>query len=479
MTLSLLANILMGSANVLFGTTVTLLIFGILHCVNGAAQSSGWSGVVKNMAPWFHRRERGIVMSWWATCYVVGGIVATAFATYLVTHPVLYRAEDLKRPQVTVAVLHEQRGPFAQYLRASLSVESQKQIDQYAGEEKIPKFLQQALADDFNTVIQGPWIYAEQRFAGVELSDGTRKRIENALIHRRDGGALPKSLQGDNLILFNKTLLREALPQQFKLGWRRAFIGPAIVLALVALLFSQLTRNKPQDVGLAPISPIAANQTERQAKEQSGEDADLSSRQILLHVLSNPVMWLIGLMYFCLKLGRYALLFWLPFYMVDHLGYGLAEAGYTSILYEAVGFIGVISAGYISDKLFRSRRMPVGALGMWLLALTCLFHPFLAATGHLGNAIGISLIGLFTYGPDSLMSGAAIIDAGSEKAAGFAAGFTNGVGSLGQILSPLVVVFISETYGWDQLFYFFVVIAFIGGSLLALKWNWIPKEHQD
>jgi len=144
-----------------------------------------------------------------------------------------------------------------------------------------------------------------------------------------------------------------------------------------------------------------------------------------------------------------------------------------------VGFFGVISAGYISDKWFRSRRMPVGALGMWLLALVCFFHPQMAATGHLGNAIGIALIGFFTYGPDSLMSGAAIIDAAGEKAAGFASGFTNGVGSFGQILSPLVVVFISDKYGWDYLFYFFVVIAFIGGSLLALKWNWIPEKHHD
>jgi len=165
--------------------------------------------------------------------------------------------------------------------------------------------------------------------------------------------------------------------------------------------------------------------------------------------------------------------------MIEHLDYGLAEAGYTSILYEAVGFFGVISAGYISDKVFQSRRMPVGALGLWLLALTCFFHPQLAAMGHLGNAIGISLIGFFTYGPDALMSGAAIIDAGSEKAAGFASGFINGVGSFGQILSPFVVVYISDVYGWDYLFYFFVVIAFIGGSLLASKWNWIPEIHPD
>jgi len=105
------------------------------------------------------------------------------------------------------------------------------------------------------------------------------------------------------------------------------------------------------------------------------------------------VIWLISLMYFFTKMGRYAIFFWLPLYMVEHLGYSLAEAGYTSILYEAGGFIGIVAAGYVSDKLFQARRMPVGALGMWGLAITCLFQPQLAGWSHLGNAIGISLIG--------------------------------------------------------------------------------------
>jgi sugar phosphate permease len=144
-----------------------------------------------------------------------------------------------------------------------------------------------------------------------------------------------------------------------------------------------------------------------------------------------------------------------------------------------VGFAGIVAAGYVSDKLFQARRLPVGALGMWGLAITCLFQPQLAAWSHLGNAIGISLIGFFTYGPDALMSGAAAIDTGSPKAAGLAAGFINGVGSLGQMLSPFIVAFIVRIFGWDSLFYFFVAIAAVAGGLLAIKWNWVPETHKQ
>jgi len=248
------------------------------------------------------------------------------------------------------------------------------------------------------------------------------------------------------------------------------------VLTLIALCFIAFTRNKPSDAGLPEIAEDDTDDSE--SAENVKNNTKLSSIEILAVVLKNPIVWLISLMYFFTKMGRYALLFWLPYYMVEHLGYSLAEAGYTSILYEAAGFVGIIAAGYVSDKLFQARRMPVGALGMWGLAIICLFHPRLAAWSHLGNAIGISLIGFFTYGPDALMSGAAAIDAGSPKAAGLAAGVINGVGSLGQMISGFIVAYIATRFGWDSLFYFFVLIAVVAGCLLAIKWNWVPEAHK-
>ena len=116
---------------------------------------------------------------------------------------------------------------------------------------------------------------------------------------------------------------------------------------------------------------------------------------------------------------------------------------------------------------------------MWGVAIFCVFHPRLAAWSHLGNAIGISMIGFFTYGPDALMSGAAAIDSSSPKAAGLAAGAINGVGSLGQMISGFIVAYMSIKFGWDSLFYFLATIAFIAGCLLAIKWNWVPETHKQ
>jgi sugar phosphate permease len=466
--LSVLANIFMG-----FGAS--LLIFGLLLCVNGTGQSTGWSGTVKNMASWFRRKERGVVMSWWSTCYVVGAIVAAGLATFVVTHPLLLQARDLKDPSGLAIQLRDEQNLLSNHLRGQFSSESRQLLSTYDGTSPVSETLHQAMITELNAVLQGPWLYDEQRFAGIKLSDGTSTNIENLL--QETSEERKKELKGRNRIYFNKTLLEEAYPQKFKLKWSRAFWVPAAVLVLIALCFISFTRNKPTDVGLPEIAE--ENSTDSESVGGAGISAELSSKEILAFVLKNPVVWLISFMYFFTKMGRYAIFFWLPLYMVEHLGYSLAEAGYTSILYEAAGFGGIVAAGYVSDKLFQARRMPVGALGMWGVAIVCFFHPQLAAWSHLGNAIGISLIGFFTYGPDALMSGAAAIDAGSPKAAGLAAGVINGVGSFGQMVSGFLVAYMSIKYGWDSLFYFLATIALIAGCLLAVKWNWVPQARKQ
>src|SRR5262249_14184189 len=152
------------------------------------------------------------------------------------------------------------------------------------------------------------------------------------------------------------------------------------------------------------------------------------------------------------KLTRYALTGWLPVYMVKHLGYSKGAAGYTSSFYELAGFFGAVTAGYLSDKLFQSRRFPVGALMLFGLAGAFLIHASLARSGITANAIGLSLIGFMTFGPDTLMTAAGAMDLGTRRAAATAAGVINGMGSCGQLLSSLVVAYFADRFGWGSLF---------------------------
>jgi sugar phosphate permease len=100
------AGLLLAACSNLFmavhSTYLWLLVFA---CVNGAAQSTGWSGLVKMMAAWFQGANRGVVMAWWGTNYVLGGFAATAFATWTITQETIFPQLGWRRGFVFPALL--------------------------------------------------------------------------------------------------------------------------------------------------------------------------------------------------------------------------------------------------------------------------------------------------------------------------------------------------------------------------------------
>jgi sugar phosphate permease len=333
------SNLLMG----IHGAPLWLLVFA---CANGIGQSTGWSGLVKIMASWFSSRQRGVVMAWWGTNYVLGGFLATAFATWAVSQQ---------------------------------------------------------------------WL----------------------------------------------------LPA---LGWRRGFILPAAVLAVVAAPFFLVVRDEP-----ATSQP--------QGSAESGATHDGSSSHSawgeVRALLGNRAIWLIGASYFFLEMCRYALMFWLPYYMVNQLHYSLTASGYLSSLYELVGVVGAVAAGYISDHWMQSRRAPVSALMLCGFSVVVLAQMGTASLGPAMTGVAVSLAGLLSYGPDTLLSGAAAQDIGQAKAAATASGLIDGIGHLGALISPYLVIYVSEHYGWDRLFLVFAAAGFAAAGMLIPLWNLKPSDHSE
>jgi len=71
------------------------------------------------------------------------------------------------------------------------------------------------------------------------------------------------------------------------------------------------------------------------------------------------------------------------------------------------------------------------------------------------------------YGADVLMSAMAVLDAVPDELHGRAAGFVNGIGSIGQTLSPFLVTIFVLHFGWTKLFDLFVFFALVAGSVSA------------
>ena len=151
----------------------------------------------------------------------------------------------------------------------------------------------------------------------------------------------------------------------------------------------------------------------------------------------------------------------------------MSESGLISSFFELAGIVGVFIAGYISDKVFGSRRMPVIAICLMMLGIFVFFLDDMPAT-RLSMSLSLMLIGFLLFGPDSLVSGTAAIDFGTKKGASTAAGLINGMGSIGAIIGGTVPGLFLERWGWNGIFAFLGVMLFIAGGILIPKWNTVP-----
>ncbi|MEZ6072440.1 MAG: MFS transporter [Pirellulales bacterium] len=72
--------------NVIFGFANSYYTFLVFMFFNGLVQAAGWPGAVGGVAEWLRRKERGTVMGFWSTSYLVGNIVVKMLGGFLLLH---------------------------------------------------------------------------------------------------------------------------------------------------------------------------------------------------------------------------------------------------------------------------------------------------------------------------------------------------------------------------------------------------------
>jgi len=260
--------------------------------------------------------------------------------------------------------------------------------------------------------------------------------------------------------------------------WPASFWGPAAVLFLILLITWKFLRDRPEDVGLPSIEEYHDEAESVVIPGETPEEEPEGSWKLICEVIRVPGVWLLALSYFSIKLTRYAFYFWGPKYINESLGADAQDSTLIAACLPIGGVIGVIVTGYISDCYFQSRRAPVTILsliltaGVMLLGLTHI-------ESYWGMASFFFLVGMFLFGPDSLISGTAAIDFGTKKGAGTAAGLVNGVGSLGGILGGYLPGRLSDENNWDTMFIVFLIGILASAVVLIPLWNKVPAESPN
>ena len=212
--------------------------------------------------------------------------------------------------------------------------------------------------------------------------------------------------------------------------WQWCFYVGAMVLAAVWIQFYFFQRNRPEDLGLAPIDDPKTDVDESKLSEPT---------TIKLTRAQWTNILLLGGFYFFSKLIRYAVWSWSAYFLAKNYGLSGKKAAIYSIVFDVFGIPGVFITGWLSDRYFKSRRAGIALIMM--IGMTIMTGLLVLFGDHSVLVFSILLagVGFFLYGPDALLTGAGAMDVGGRRAAVFATGTIAFFGALGPIVQEVVI----------------------------------------
>jgi len=249
-------------------------------------------------------------------------------------------------------------------------------------------------------------------------------------------------------------------------SWQMCFWIPATI-SLVGVFFVIATlRDTPKSVGLPELPKV-----EGEFEEQEGKDNRKEYRKYLIkNVFLSPIVWILALSDLFVYVVRFAVLDWGPS-MLQEMGLSASLSGWTVAIFEVAGCLGMMFAGFVSDKFFQSRSQRVCAIEMALVAICLVALHFIQDmhTPVLFLAV-LALAGFFLYGPQALM-GVIASNEVSKKSASAAVGIIGFMSYFSTLITGYPLGLFADKFGWHPIFILMGAFAVVGMILMATIWN--------
>jgi OPA family sugar phosphate sensor protein UhpC-like MFS transporter len=246
--------------------------------------------------------------------------------------------------------------------------------------------------------------------------------------------------------------------------WNAAFIGPGITCLLVSVGVYLGLRDRPQTLGLPPVSEWTG---------QPAEEKPKSTGSAQMAVLRMPAIWIIGLSSALMYVTRYAINNWGILYLQEVHKFTLMEAGTLVGVNTVAGAAGCIAYGYISDRYFNARRPPLTLL-FGIIEVAALFIIFFGPEKNVYvMGLGFILYGFTLSGLLTVLGGLFAVDIAPKAAAGAAMGVIGVFSYLGAGVQELVSGYLvgagtTMVDGVRHYDFSLPVLFWIGASILSM-----------
>ncbi|EER10715.1 Glycerol-3-phosphate transporter, putative [Perkinsus marinus ATCC 50983] len=270
------------------------------------------------------------------------------------------------------------------------------------------------------------------------------------------------------------TLMIGVFGNEASVAWQ--FFGPAVVLLAVSALMLYFLPRDPQSVGLV-IHPD--NALEEPLSRDRGETNESTSEVAAEETLNFLAAWkapgvlMYSFCFGCISGVNYAMFFWLPLYLTEHVGRTSAEANAYDMLFNLGVIVGTLVLGVVSDyctaKCGESCRAPP-MFGFLVLAIIpiAMLQASRPSTSFL--TITVFTCGFLVGSVANVLSSVVCADLGHKmpkKAVAQVSGIIDGVGAIGAALMQLLVTVIAQYSSWGYVFIVLPVALALSAVILA------------
>ena len=244
------------------------------------------------------------------------------------------------------------------------------------------------------------------------------------------------------------------------LGWQSCFLMASICGFAGALVALSFISDTPESRGLPPIDRLAS-------EEVQPEDR-LPTISLQKRVFRNPGIWIIALSSAFIYVTRYAVSGWGVLFLQKAKGFPLEGATSVTAVYAVSGIAGTVIAGWLSDRVFKGRRIiPVAISG--LLSLLSLSAFLLLDGDYFLNMFLIALFSLSAGVLYCIVAGIIALDIVPRKATGAAVGIIGIVCYVAASLQDLLSGYLIDNFIVDGQYDFLpVTIFWILAAVLSL-----------
>jgi sugar phosphate permease len=253
-----------------------------------------------------------------------------------------------------------------------------------------------------------------------------------------------------------------------KSGWRSAFIGSAIIMLVVVIIYPFFAKEKPSKIGLPEyVDPSEVRESnDNELHEIIAEKGKLYP---YIHLLKQWRfdLWLVIIA--CSSIARYGLLTWIPTYFTEVFQFDI-EAGIIGSVICPLGMAaGALAIPWLSDRMWSQNRLPWVVISSVGAALTVLGF-MNAEPGVLASTL-LFFAGFFIYGINSLVWAFAT-DIGGRTFGGTASGILDCAAYIGASVQAIFFGNVLTNSGdWSFVFACIVgvLVVMIFAALLAGK----------